>query len=114
VRVRVRARVSHLELRQLLHELLLLLAVAERRQDVEEDLEEVQVLTRDAGQGEDGRDAADTRERERERERGTHGNVSMRATQRPRANTENRNMTPRTGTSGVLTFCVEASSHNLS
>lgn len=50
-------RVCYLKLSELLHELLLLLAVAERRQDVEEDLKQVQTLSRHAGQGEDGCDA---------------------------------------------------------
>ena len=50
---------SHLELCELLHELLLLLAVAEGRQDVEEDLEVLQALPRHVGQGEDGSDAGE-------------------------------------------------------
>ena len=50
----------YLELRELLHQLLLLLAVAQWRQDVQEDLQEVQTDSRHAGQGEDRRDAART------------------------------------------------------
>lgn len=49
-----------LELGELLHQLLLLLAVAQRGEDVQEDLEEVQTLPRHTGQGEDGCDAAHT------------------------------------------------------
>lgn len=54
----------YLELRELLHQLLLLLAVAEWREDVQENLQKVQVFSRNAGQGEDGRDAAQTQTRE--------------------------------------------------
>lgn len=45
----------YLELRKLLHELLLLFAVAQRRKNVEKDLQKVQILTRYTGEGEDGR-----------------------------------------------------------
>jgi len=44
----------YLELRELLHELLLLFAVAQRRKYVEKDLQKVQILTRYTGEGEDG------------------------------------------------------------
>ena len=50
----------------MLHELLLLLAVAERRQDVEEDLKQGQTLSRHAGQGEDGCDATAQRDNVRD------------------------------------------------
>lgn len=45
----------YLELRELLHELLLLFAVAQRRKNVEKDLQKVQILPRYTGEGEDGR-----------------------------------------------------------
>lgn len=44
----------YLELCELLHELLLLFAVAQWRKNIEEDLQEVQILPRYAGEGEDG------------------------------------------------------------
>lgn len=49
---------TYLKLSKLLHELLLLLTVAEWRDDVEEDLEQVETLPRHAGQREDGCDSA--------------------------------------------------------
>lgn len=49
---------TDLKLSQLLHKLLLLLAVAEWRDDVEEDLQQVKTLSRYTGQGKNGRDAA--------------------------------------------------------
>lgn len=48
----------YLKLGQLLHQLLLLLGVAQRGDDVEEDLQQVQTLSGHVGQSEDGRDAA--------------------------------------------------------
>ena len=48
----------YLELSELLHELLLFLAVAEWGDDVEEDLEQIQTFPRHTGHGEDGSDAA--------------------------------------------------------
>lgn len=51
-------RVCYLKLSELLHELLLLLAVAEWGDDVEEDLEQIQTFPRHTGHGEDGSDAA--------------------------------------------------------
>lgn len=48
---------TYLKLGQLLHELLLLFAVAERREDVEEDLQEVKALSGHTRQGENRRDA---------------------------------------------------------
>lgn len=50
----------YLELSELLHQLLLLFAVAEWRKDVQEHFEEIQILPRNAGQCEDGSDAAHT------------------------------------------------------
>lgn len=49
---------TYLKLGQLLHQLLLLLGVAQRGDDVEEDLQQVQTLSGNVGQSEDGRDAA--------------------------------------------------------
>lgn len=51
----------HLELGQLLHELLLLLAVGEWREDVQEDFKQIQTLSRHTGQCEDGGDTAEGR-----------------------------------------------------
>lgn len=48
---------TYLKLSQLLHQLLLLLGVAQRGDDVEEDLQKVQTLSGHVGQSEDGRDA---------------------------------------------------------
>ncbi len=45
----------YLELRELLHELLLLLTVAQRRKNVEKDLQKVQILPTHTGEGENGR-----------------------------------------------------------
>lgn len=44
---------NYLELRQLLHEFFLLFAVGERWQDIQKDFEQVQTLSRHAGQCED-------------------------------------------------------------
>ncbi len=44
----------YLELCELLHELLLLLDVAQRRKNVEKDLQKVQILPRNTGDGENG------------------------------------------------------------
>lgn len=49
---------THLKLGKLLHELLLLLGVAQWRNDVQEDLQQIETLSRHAGQSEDGCDAA--------------------------------------------------------
>lgn len=50
---------SYLELRQLLHEFLLLFAVGERWQDIQKNFQQVQTLSRHAGQCEDRSDAAE-------------------------------------------------------
>ena len=50
---------SYLELRQLLHEFLLLFAVGEWRQNIQKDFEQVQTLSRHAGQCEDGGDTVE-------------------------------------------------------
>lgn len=50
----------YLELSKLLHELLLLFAVAQGGQDVEENLQQVQILPRYTRQRENGSDAAYT------------------------------------------------------
>lgn len=49
---------ENLELGELLHELLLLLAIAEGGQDVEENLEQIQILPGNTREREDRRDAA--------------------------------------------------------
>lgn len=54
----------YLELCELLHQLFLLFAVAEWREDVQENLQKLQVLSRNTRQGEDGRDAARTQTKE--------------------------------------------------
>lgn len=50
---------NYLELRQLLHELLLFFAIGEWRQNIQKDFEQVQALSRHAGQCEDRGDAVE-------------------------------------------------------
>lgn len=53
----------YLELSELLHKLFLFFAVCQRRKDVEENFQVIQVISRNTGQGEDRSDAANAHER---------------------------------------------------